>query len=195
MRHSKFAFCILMLVPLTLGISNIARSDAIPDTFGPSDVIIRKAKPLSPKDTYDTKFLRYQSAKDDHDFRRFITLFRPCAEAGDALCQYFLADGVSQWLGQGIVQHDAKYGPKFVRKWLRRASASFEVYGFVTFNWSLYYEGGEYGFPRDAELYHCWREVNNSNNDMSRAAVQGRFNKCKALERSKFGTKASWLNG
>jgi hypothetical protein len=196
MEQSKPVLFALLFGALVLSASNnVARGDAIPDTFDLSDVIVKKAKPLSPRDSYDTKFLSYQSAKDDHDFRRFATLFEPCAEAGDALCQYFLADGVAEWLYQDVVPHDRKYGPKFVRKWLRRSSEKFEAYGFVTLSWSAFYGSGALGYPHDEQLEHCWREVNNSNNDMSKVAVQKQFNKCKALEKSKFGMKASWLKG
>lgn len=182
-------FCAILVI---MGICGSAEGDAIPDVPTKADIHIKPAKPLSPKDSYETKFLSYQSAEDDYDFRRFIVLFERCAEDGDPLCQYFLADGVSQWLEYNIYPHDKTYDERFVRKWLRSASKSLEAYGFVTLNWSAYYFSGRMGFPKDRELYLCWREVKNSNNDMSEKAVQARFDHCRMLEKNKYGD-AFWL--
>jgi len=110
------------------------------------------------------------------------------------MCQFFLADGVSEWLLRDRVPHEKEYGPSFVRKWLRRAFESFESYSLVTSNWSAYYHSGLMGFPEDKSLYLCWREVANSNNDMSRDAVLDRAETCRNLEISKYGKDAEWLS-
>lgn len=191
MKHLTLVFLTLFIV--LLSIFKPAMADAIPDVPTVADIHIKSAKPLSAKDSYTKKFLSYQSATDDYDFRRFLVLFEPCAKAGDPLCQYFLADGVSQWLEYDIYPHDKNYDARFVRKWLRLASRSPEVYGFVTLSWSTYYFSGLMGFPKDQEMDFCWGEVANSNNDMSKKAVQSRFDYCRALEKSKYGN-AAWLS-
>lgn len=160
----------------------------------PTAIHIKEAKPLSAEATYFEKFDQFKQAIDDNDFHRVIVLFTDCANAGDAMCQFFLADGVSSWLDRDTVPHEREYGPQFVRKWLRRAFESFDSYGFVTSNWSAYYFSGTMGFPKDESLYLCWREVSNSNNDMSREAVLARAETCRNLEIAKYGKTAEWLS-
>lgn len=189
-KHLSVLLCLFVAIYTTAG---KACSDAIPDNPSPADIHVKNAQPLSVKASYEQKFRSYQSAMDDYDFRRIITLFNQCAEAGDALCQYFLADGVSQWLWYDIYPHDKHYDAAFVRKWLRRASSDYAAYNFVVSDWASYYDLGALGFPKDRELYLCWREVSNSNNDMSKLAVKSRFDACRALELKKYGRNAHWL--
>jgi hypothetical protein len=172
----------------------------------PTAVHIKEAKPLSAEATYINKFDRFTDAIDDNDFHRVIVLFTDCANAGDAMCQFFLADGVSEWLLRDTVPHEEEYGPAFVRKWLRRAfdrpplgcvkgaDSCIDPYDFVTSNWFVYYHSGIMGFPKDESLYRCWREVSNANNDMSREAILGRAETCRNLEISKYGKDAEWLS-
>ena len=171
----------------------------------PTAVHIKEAKPLSAEATYPAKFVEFKHAIDDNDFHRLIVLFTDCANAGDGFCQFFLADGVSEWLLTDTVPHEAEYGAPFVRKWLRRAfdrqplgcirsDSCIDPYGFVTTNWSAYYFSGDMGFPKDRPLYRCWGEVWDGNNDSSREAILARAETCRNLEISKYGKNAEWLS-
>lgn len=174
--------------------------------YPPTAVHIKEAKPLSAEAPYPEKFDQFKQAIDDNDFHRVIVLFTDCANAGDGLCQFFLADGVSEWLLRDTVPHESEYGPPFVREWLRRAFdrpmlgcvrgaySCIDPYGFVTTNWSHYYFSGDMGFPKDKPLYRCWGEVWNSNNDLSREAILARAETCRNLEISKYGKDAEWLS-
>ena len=172
----------------------------------PTAVHIKEAKPLSSETTYINKFDQFTDAIDDNDFHRVHRAVTDCANAGDGMCQFFLADGVSEWLLRNTVPHETEYGPPFVRKWLRitidrpplgcvrGAYSCIDPYLFVPWNWSAYYHSGSMGFPKDEALYRCWSEVANANNDMSREAILARAETCRSLENSKYGKDAEWLS-
>jgi hypothetical protein len=184
---------IILLVSLAISLQPVSALALFGEYPVPKAIHIKKAKPLSAKASYVKKFDQYKLAIDDNDFQRVITLFYDCANAGDAMCQFFLADGVSEWLDRDFVPRPKKYGPQFVRKWLRRSFEDYSSYGFVTMDWSDYYFSGAMGFPKDKQLSRCWGEVWDSNNDMSRKAVLARADACQKLEITKYGKSAKWL--
>jgi hypothetical protein len=160
----------------------------------PGNAVVRKVQSLKGTESYKTKFLSMQNAIDESDFIRVIELFEKCALQGDPLCQYFLANGVSEWnIRTDHPKLDPRYRASFVRKWLRKAYNSSVTKQLVALNWRTYYLFGYMGFPKDYHLSDCWSDVAVENK--TKENIIEKANACRRLEIAKFGPKAKWLSG
>lgn len=156
-------------------------------TTAPCPMKSRSVKPLGLNATSNKKWTEYNKAVLESDFKRVITLFKNCAARGDGLCQYLLAEGVTEWLGRTDVAKDPKYDRSYADRWLRKAFRSDQVLRLVSSSYSTSFKNGYGGFPEDDELSECWRQISNAPKSYSRMKLRKMANLCGKLSLKKHG--------
>jgi hypothetical protein len=156
-------------------------------TTAPCNVKIRPRKPLSTHVSENKKWAEYNRAILESDFDRIIVLFKNCAEANDGLCQYLLAEGVSEWLSRTDVKKNKKYDVDFVLKWLRKALRSDSARQLVAGSLVGYFSNGYRGFPRDDTIAKCWLDVANFSKSVLNGKLKYMAKHCEDMSVRKYG--------
>jgi hypothetical protein len=158
-------------------------------TTAPCNAKTRNAKPLNVNVSSNQKWAEYNRAILESDFKRIIALFASCANLGDALCQYLLAEGVSEWLNRTDVEKNPKYDDEFVLKWQRKAYRSHRTLRLIAATYAVYFRNGFRGFPQDDELSECWLGLANTARGISHLKLRKIANHCEELTLRRYSIK------